>query len=249
MTEFWNEVITEFTDSRFKWLNNPKEWNVIDETGELEGSKGDYNITSDTLTIIPPAFKDYWSRTYYSPLLIKSDASALVCTIPNNIECTVSIDFEFIACAQFDQAGILIYLDNSHWIKCGIEFCDGKSLLSVVVCNVFSDWSTQPWPTCSARLRVHKILQSSSVLIEAAPIGSDDFHFIRIAHLSSKAIHKGDELTDFERNGTDEETPWQVGPFSASVTQQRGCIATFKNLLIGPRLNLTHSTDVSNMVH
>ena len=248
MASFLDLPIIEFTDSRLEWLNNPKDWNVIDETGELEGSKGDFTITSDSLILQPPAFKDYWCRTYYTPLLIKSDASALVTTIPSDKECTISIDFEFIACAQFDQAGILIYLDNSHWIKCGIEYCDGRSLLSVVVCNVFSDWSTQPWPTCSARLRVHKILQSSSVVIEAAPIDSNEFHFIRIAHLSSKSIHKGDELTDFERNGTDDETSWKVGPFSASVTQQRGCIATFRNLLIGPRLNLSHSTDVSNIV-
>lgn len=141
----------------------------------------------------------------------------------------------------------MIYLDNSHWVKCGIEYCDGQSLLSVVVCNVFSDWSTQPWPTCSARLRVHKVLQSSSVVIEAAPIGSDDFRFIRIAHLSSLAVHKGNELTDLERNGSgDEEMDWRMGPFAASVTQQRGCVATFTNLSVGPRLNMAHSSDVSS---
>jgi regulation of enolase protein 1 (concanavalin A-like superfamily) len=129
-----------------------------------------------------------------------------------------------------------------------VEYCDGQSLLSVVICNVFSDWSTQPWPTCSGRLRVHKVLHSSSIVIEAAPIGSNDFHFIRIAHLSSRAIHKGDELTDFERNGTDHESDWRIGPFSASVTQQKGCVASFTNLTLGPRLDLVHSTDVSNMV-
>jgi regulation of enolase protein 1 (concanavalin A-like superfamily) len=133
-------------------------------------------------------------------------------------------------------------------VKCGIEYCDGKSLLSVVVCNVFSDWSTQPWPCCSARLRVHKVLQSSSIVIEAAPTGSSEFHFIRIAHLSSLAIHKGSELTDFERNGTDEESDWKIGPFSASVTQQRGCVATFTNLHVGRRIGMAHSSDVSHMV-
>jgi hypothetical protein len=117
------------------------------------------------------------------------------------------------------------------------------------VCNIFSDWSTQPWPTCSARLRVHKVLQSSSVVIEAAPIGSDDFHFIRIAHLSALAVHKGNELTEFEKNGSgDEEVDWRIGPFAASVTQQKGCVATFTNLSVGPRLKMDHSADVSHMV-
>lgn len=143
---------------------------------------------------------------------------------------------------------MLIYLDDSHWVKCGIEYCDGHSLLSVVICNVFSDWSTQPWPTCAARLRVHKVLQSSSVVVEAAPIGSDDFRIIRIAHLSSLSVHKGDELTDFERNGAESESDWRIGPFSASVAEQKGCVATFTNLSVGPRLTLTHSTDVSHLV-
>jgi regulation of enolase protein 1 (concanavalin A-like superfamily) len=105
MAAFLSEVVTEFTDQRFRWLNNPKEWNVEDETGELEGSKGDFLISSDRLIITPPAFKDFWCRTYYSPLLIKSDASALTCSIPAHEECTFAIDFEFNACAQFDQAG------------------------------------------------------------------------------------------------------------------------------------------------
>lgn len=117
-----------------------------------------------------------------------------------------------------------------------------------MVCNVFSDWSTQQWPTCAARLKVHKILQSSSIVVEVAPIGSDDFRFIRIAHLSSLAIHKGDELTDFERNGTDQETDWKIGPFAASVGQQKGCVARFTNLSVGPCLDLIHSTDVSHFV-
>lgn len=97
------ETITDFTDERFSWLNNPKGWNIVDESGEAEGSKGDYLITSSCLTITPPAYKDFWSRTYYSPLLIKSDASAYVCNIPSHQQCTFSIDFEFTPYGQFDQ--------------------------------------------------------------------------------------------------------------------------------------------------
>lgn len=106
-------MITEFTSPEFRWLNDPKGWNVTDETGETEGSKGDYFVTSDRLVLTPPAYKDFWCRTYYSPLLIKSDASALTCTIPAQQECTFSIDFEFIACEQFDQVGDIIFLTFS----------------------------------------------------------------------------------------------------------------------------------------
>ncbi len=78
-------------------------------------------------------------------------------------------------------------------MKCGLEFCDGKILLSVVVCNHgYSDWSTQVWsdnPSC--KLRIHKILHHDSILVEAASTTGtekDKFNFVRIAHLSADAV-------------------------------------------------------------
>lgn len=119
----------------------------------------------------------------------------------------------------------------------------------MVVCNVFSDWSTQPWNGCSARLRVHKILQSSSLVVEAAHIGSDSFQFVRIAHLSSLATHKGEDLTLEEKNGSDRENAWCLGPFAACPSVQNGCLATFRNFKVGPREESVHSSDVSHMVN
>lgn len=114
------------------------------------------------------------------------------------------------------------------------------------MCNVFSDWSTQPWPGCSARLRVHKVLQSSSIVVEAAPIGSDTFQFVRIGHLSSRATHQGEQLTSEEVNGSLSETAWRVGPFAACPTAQKGCCATFWNFSVGPREQSVHSADLSH---
>jgi uncharacterized protein len=143
---------------------------------------------------------------------------------------------------------VLVFLDEHHWAKCGIELCDGIPRLSVVICNVFSDWSTQPWPSHGARLRVHKVLQSSSIVVEAAPLGSEDFQFVRIAHLSARSTHNGSELTEVERVGSEEEKDWRIGPFSACVTHQKGCVATFSNLRLGSRLETAHSSDVSDIV-
>ena len=43
--------------------------------------------------------------------------------------------------ANFDQAGLMLYLDEKHWLKCGVELTDGDRFLSVVVTNGRSDWS------------------------------------------------------------------------------------------------------------
>jgi regulation of enolase protein 1 (concanavalin A-like superfamily) len=103
-----SEAVTRFTDSGFVWLNNPVEWNVDDNAGELEGSGGEFEVTAETLTIKPPAFKDFWSRTYYTPLLIKANASAFLYTVPAVKECTLSIDFQYTPKLQFDQVNFLL---------------------------------------------------------------------------------------------------------------------------------------------
>ena len=79
-------------------------------------------------------------------------------------------------------------------------------------------------------------------------LGSDDFQFVRSAHLSAMAIHKGSELTDAERNGAEEEKSWRIGPFSAVPMQQKGCRATFRKFRIADKEQGAHSSDVSVMV-
>jgi regulation of enolase protein 1 (concanavalin A-like superfamily) len=185
------DTINHFNHASLFWLHEPTKWAILDPNGELEGSGGSFQISSDgkELRMCAPSKKDFWSKTFYNPLLIKSDASALLTIIPNNHEITTKIDFEFEPKSQFDQAGLLIYIDDQHWVKCGIEYCDGSPRLSVVVTNEFSDWSTQPWGSNSVSLKVHKVNQSNSLVVEAAPLGSSDFQFVRIAHLSPYGSH------------------------------------------------------------
>ena len=75
-------LINSFTDSKLVWINDPAQWGVIDETGETEGSQGSYIITQNEMKITAPAKKDFWSKTFYTPVLKKSDACAFVCEIP-----------------------------------------------------------------------------------------------------------------------------------------------------------------------
>ncbi len=44
--------------------------------------------------------------------------------------------------ALYDQAGLMVRLDEKHWMKCGSEMVDGKRWASVVFTHDFSDWST-----------------------------------------------------------------------------------------------------------
>jgi len=227
------ELINSFNDNRLIWLNNPSSWNIDDNTGEKEGSCGNSNIEQDgkLLIIYPPTKKDFWLKTFYTPLLIKTDASALLCDIPLEIESTCKIDLSLNAITQFDQGGLLVYIDESHWMKCGIEYCDGMPRLSVVVTNTFSDWSTQMWSSLSVRLKIHKVRQSDSIVVEAAEIGSEDYHFIRIAHLSHS-------------HTSDSPIRWRIGPYSASPIKNNGCFASFSNFFVGDKEESAHSSNL-----
>ena len=48
--------------------------------------------------------------------------------------------------ALYDQAGPLLRIDETHWVKAGIEFTDGLMHFSVVVTRDVSDWSVIPCP-------------------------------------------------------------------------------------------------------
>jgi regulation of enolase protein 1 (concanavalin A-like superfamily) len=105
--------IKGFNYSSLFWLNNPNEWGVVDSTGLTEGSNGSYEIIDESnnlnedksiLKLLPPSKKDFWSRTFYDPLLIKSDATALLCKLDNfDEEVTIKVDFEYTPQSQFDQ--------------------------------------------------------------------------------------------------------------------------------------------------
>src|SRR6185437_2819209 len=44
----------------------------------------------------------------------------------------------------YDQAGLMLRLDDANWLKCGIEFYEGEQHVSAVVTRDFSDWALAP---------------------------------------------------------------------------------------------------------
>jgi regulation of enolase protein 1 (concanavalin A-like superfamily) len=44
--------------------------------------------------------------------------------------------------ALYDQAGLMVRLDEKQWMKCGSELVEDKRWASVVFTHDYSDWST-----------------------------------------------------------------------------------------------------------
>lgn len=209
-------VVDNFLSSAWGWSNQPTR-STISEDGS-------------TLEIYPDTGRDYWARTFYQPLLVKSDAPGYLAEVPAATEVTMEVSFTLFPVEQFDQAGLLVLVDGDTWVKAGIEYCDGKPRLSCVVANDgFADWSTQAIQSTSLRLRVHKLLpgpeQGPAMIMEVASADADDWSFVRIASLRS-----GDKA-------------WKMGPFAACPMEQRGGRAEFRSVRLGPKLALTHSSD------
>jgi uncharacterized protein len=62
----------------------------------------------------------------------------------------------FVWTERYDQAGLVLCLRKrseknlsappAKWIKTGIEFYNGKPMLSTVACDAWADWSVSPMP-------------------------------------------------------------------------------------------------------
>ena len=77
-------------------------------------------VEGEELVIVPAPQRDYWSKTFYSPLLVKHDAQTLLTVVPATVEATLTTAFTLTPVAQFDQAGIMILVDDTTWVKAGI---------------------------------------------------------------------------------------------------------------------------------
>ena len=53
---------------------------------------------------------------------------------------------------QYDQAGLMVRFDADTWLKCGIEYVDGRQFASAVITRGLSDWSVAPLDPAPAHL-------------------------------------------------------------------------------------------------
>ena len=119
-------------DEKETWLNEPKKW-------RREGSA--LICTADPKT-------DFWRKTYYG--YITDNGHFLARKIHGDFVATIKVTGQYHD--QYDQAGLMVRYDESNWMKCGVEFVDGKQNMSVVFTRDYSDWSTAPLPVAGKPL-------------------------------------------------------------------------------------------------
>ncbi len=106
---------------KMQWFNEPEQ----------------YEIKNGTLTMDVPAQCDYWRVAHYG--FTVDDGPFLYGMYGGEFEAKVKVSGDYKV--RFDQAGMMIRIDKDNYMKCGIEYVDGRFNISTVVTHNTSDWS------------------------------------------------------------------------------------------------------------
>jgi uncharacterized protein len=174
------------------WLNPPA---FVHQIGE-------------TLIVTTADRTDFWRETFYG--FTRDNGHFLHAPVIGDFtaEVTVQGDYETL----YDQAGLMLRLSPSHWIKAGIEYTDGAPVFSTVVTSGQSDWATMPLPFDASTIRLRLTRHAEAIRVQVAQPGG---HWImaRLAYLPP---------TD----------PAQIG-IMACAPERSGFVARFSGFSVG----------------
>lgn len=109
------------TLEKMQWFNEPEMWTVENQA----------------LSMFVTPKSDYWRISHYG--FTVDDAPFYYALYGGEFEVKVKITGDYKN--RFDQAGLMLRIDEQNYIKAGIEFVDGVYNLSTVVTHKTSDWS------------------------------------------------------------------------------------------------------------
>jgi uncharacterized protein len=103
----------------------------------------------------------------------------------------------------YDQAGLMVRLDEKHWMKCGSEYFDGRRWASVVVTHDFSDWSTMDDLSQNAPI-YWRVMRKKDSLEAQCSIDGEKFTTVRQAYFPPRvAVEVGVMCAAPEGSGFD----------------------------------------------
>ncbi|MBI3465898.1 MAG: DUF1349 domain-containing protein [Planctomycetes bacterium] len=152
--------------SQLQWHCEPARWSV-DEP-------------SRCLRVEPDGGTDFWQRTHYG--FEADNGHLLFAEVPGDF--VVSTQVRFDPLHQYDQAGLMVRVSPSCWLKASVEYEPaGPSRLGSVVTNhAYSDWSTQEYPSGPGEVWLRVRREGDDYLIESSQDGKRWMQ-IRLAHL------------------------------------------------------------------
>jgi regulation of enolase protein 1 (concanavalin A-like superfamily) len=167
------------------------------------------------LVVEPAEGSDLWRHTSYG--FVHDDAPALLAPFPAGtaVEVTFHLDYG----EQFDQAGVLVRVDERTWVKAGVEISDGHPQLGAVVTREVSDWSVAPVPEWTGREVTVRVSRAGDALTVRARAGAEPWRLVRLAPLPPDVVASaGPYCCSPTRGGLRVRfTDWRRGPADAAL--------------------------------
>lgn len=164
-----------------KWYNEPPAWNVEE----------------DKITVTSGGKTDFWRETHYG--FIRDNGHFFYQEITGDFIIEVKVNGEYQD--LYDQAGIMVRLDEANWLKCGIEFVEGVQQISAVVTRDYSDWSVVPAPQNPASIWLRLTRRGTAVEIHYSFDGKE-YTMLRLAYLTpAQTLTAGVMCASPEGNG------------------------------------------------
>ena len=152
-------------DARFRWHCEPPQWELM---------------ADGALRVTPSAATDFWRKTHYG--FEADNGHFLFAELAGDFVMTVRVALQPVN--LYDQAGLMVRLSPTCWLKTSLEFELEKPsrLGAVVTSDGYSDWSTQSVspPPREVWLRVRR--EGDDYIVESSWEGTQ-WEQLRMAHL------------------------------------------------------------------
>lgn len=146
------------------WYNEPPVWTAND----------------DTITVQTAPETDFWRITHSG--FIGDNGHFYHQQVTGDFQVEVKISGQYNS--LYDQAGLMVRVDEATWLKTGIEYIDGRQYASAVVTREFSDWSVVALPQAPASLWLR--LKRQGITIEIFySLDGIEYQLLRQAYLTS----------------------------------------------------------------
>jgi uncharacterized protein len=178
------------------WLNEPSEW----------------SRTSAELQVVTDQSTDFWRKTHYGFTRDKGHFLGFETKGDFTAELRVRARYE----ALYDQAGLMVRLDETRWVKAGVELSDGRGMLSSVLTDGISDWSIGVFDGNPAEFWLRATVSAGVLRLQASADGTT-WPLMRLASFPQAATYR-------------------VGPMCCTP-ERAGLRVAFSDFRIGPPLH------------
>ncbi len=146
--------------ARCNWLNTPETWRLSDES----------------LLVVTDRTTDFWRETHYG--FTRDNGHFFGCDVVGDFTMQLRVRARYDA--LYDQAGIMVRLDERNWIKAGIEKSDGQCLLSSVLTVDRSDWATGSYDGNAADFWMRATVKDGVIRLQVSADG-ERWPLVRLA--------------------------------------------------------------------